>query len=89
MVGLAALFRCTVEALETGEGLCMPASPCQGKPDSAPELPKMLGLPARNAGSAALMDLKDGSIRSTSATEAGRKLSQAIKARRKVWVVLD
>ncbi|MDP2875647.1 MAG: helix-turn-helix transcriptional regulator [Holophaga sp.] len=91
MVALAALFRTSLKALETGEGFILPAPPSclpDGK-NSKREIPRSVSLPAEEKDLIAIVDLADGSSKGKPVSEAMMILVQSAKEGRKVWVVIE
>ena len=91
MVALAALFRTSVEALESGSGFVVPDPPSrQPTPRRAErEIPRSVSLPLRSEDPVPMVDLCDGTTRGKQLSEAMMDLAQAVKDGRKVWVVME
>lgn len=91
MVALAALFRTSVEALESGSGFVVPDPPSrQPTPRRADrEMPRSVSLPLGQADTIQMVDLVNGSTRCKQLSEAMMDLAQAVKDGRKVWVVME
>lgn len=91
MVALAALFRTSVEALETGMGFVVPDPPSR-QPVSKKaerELPRSVSLPLSQEEPIQIVDLADGSSKGKQLSEAMMVLVQGVKDGRKVWVVME
>lgn len=91
MVALAALFRTSVEALESGTGFVVPDPPSrQPTPRRADrEMPRSVSLPLGHEEPIQMVDLVNGSTRGKQLSEAMMDLAQAVKDGRKVWVVME
>ncbi|MCE1229842.1 MAG: helix-turn-helix domain-containing protein [Firmicutes bacterium] len=92
MVALAALFRTSLAALETGENFVVPDPPSR-VPDASRkakrEIPRSVSLHRDFNDPVVLVDLKDGSARGSSPSEALLTLAQMVKEGRRAWVVLE
>ncbi|OQA38552.1 MAG: transcriptional repressor DicA [Acidobacteria bacterium ADurb.Bin340] len=91
MVALAALFRTSVEALETGTSFVVPDPPSrQPTPRRAErEIPRSVSLPLGHEEPVQMVDLVNGTTRGKQLSEAMMDLAQAVKDGRKVWVVME
>ena len=91
MVALAALFRTSLKALETGESFILPDPP-SCLPDAKKtkrEIPRSVSLPPEEKDLIAIVDLADGSSKGKPVSEAMMILVQSAKEGRKVWVVIE
>jgi len=91
MVALAALFRTTIDALETGLDFVVPMAPSrsEGKRNSRP-LPRGICLPVgQHPGQVAVVDLANGGISAQDLSEAMINLGQYTKDNRKIWIVVE
>lgn len=92
MVALAALFRTSVEALETGQGFVLPDPPSRFMSMSAKsdrDFPRSISLPRVEGDTITIVDLADGSSKGRDISEAMMMFMEAVKRGRKVWVVLE
>ncbi|MCL1908165.1 MAG: helix-turn-helix domain-containing protein [Holophagaceae bacterium] len=92
MLALAALFRTTIDALETGgEGFRVPVAPSRGEGEiRSRTLPRGICLPVANqAGRVAVIDLISGGLTHQQLSEAMISLGQFVKDGRKVWIVVE
>jgi DNA-binding XRE family transcriptional regulator len=91
MVALAALFRTTADALETGQGFVVPKAPGrgEGKRKSRP-LPRGICLPVGQLpGQVVVVDLATGYLSVQELSEAMINLGQYTKDGRKIWIVVE
>jgi len=91
MVALAALFRTTADALETGQDFVVPKAPSrgEGKRKSRP-LPRGICLPVGQIpGQVAVVDLATGDLSAQELSEAMINLGQYTKDGRKIWIVVE
>lgn len=91
MVALAALFRTSLKALETGEGFILPDPPSR-VPDSKKtkrEIPRSVSLPPDENEPVVIVDLADGSSKGKPISEAMMILVQSAKEGRRIWVVME
>ena len=91
MIALAALFRTTVDALESGENFVLPVAPNRGKGSRKSRvLPRGVCLPVTDqSGRVAIIDLVSGGMTDPQLSEAMISLGQFAKDNRKVWIVVE
>ena len=91
MVALAALFRTTADALETGKNFVMPAAPITSEFDkNGAFMPRGICLPINNQpGMLTVVDLNDGGLMSQPLSEAMMNLGQYARDGRKIWIVVE
>lgn len=92
MVALAALFRSSVEALESGKGFIIPDPPSRfnsysNKADR--DFPRSVSLPTHDSDSITVVDLADGSSKGKDISEAMMFFMESVKRGRKVWLVME
>jgi transcriptional regulator with XRE-family HTH domain len=91
LVALAALFRTSLEALESGNVFIVPDPPSRApiskKADR--EMPRSVSLPRGEEEPIVIVDLLDGTSKGKQISEAMMVLVQAVKDERKVWVVME
>jgi len=91
MVALAALFRTSLKALESGESFVLPDPPSRA-PESKKtkrEIPRSVSLPPDEKEPVVIVDLADGSSKGKPISEAMMILVQSVKEGRKIWVVME
>lgn len=91
MVALAALFRTSLKALETGEGFILPDPPSR-TPESKKikrEIPRSVSLPPDDNEPVVIVDLADGSSKGKPISEAMMVLVQSAKEGRRIWIVME
>lgn len=89
LVAISALFRCTVEALETGYGFQIPEPPSNGHNPARGISHRSVCLPRVNRAGITLVDLASGAAQRKRASEASLELSLANKQGRRIWVVVE
>lgn len=89
LVGVAAAFGVSVQALETGEGLLLEALPALPEGGSNPSEPAPNGLPPASPGSVVAVDLRSRGNQTVEAMEAMAFLMRAMKDGRTVWIVAE
>jgi len=90
MVALSALLRTSLASLEEGPGFVIPDPPSKPPlPKTDREMPRSVSLPIGEADPIAVVDLVDGSSKGKQLSEAMMVLVEAVKAGRRVWVVME
>lgn len=90
MVALAALFRNSVESLESGQKFQLPDPPTSSDlPKAERPKPRSVSLPTGNVDAVGVVDLATGASNSHTLSEAMMTLAQGVKDGRNVWVVLE
>lgn len=90
MVALAALFRTSLDALESGMGFVLPDPPSRlPLPKTDREFPRGVSLPLSDSEPIVVVDLANGSSRGKQLSEAMMILVEGVKAGRKIWVVME
>lgn len=90
MVALSALFRTSLDSLESGIGFVVPDPPSRppmAKTDR--EFPRSVSLPISDADPIVVVDLVDGTSKGKQLSEAMMVLVESVKAGRRVWVVME
>jgi repressor LexA/putative transcriptional regulator len=89
LAGVASYFGVSVQVLETGEGLEVPAD--QAPTASSPRVPKQgpMGLSDPGPGAVLAMDVRVQSEQRLEPMEAMGFLMKALKEGRSVWIVVD
>jgi len=90
MVALSALFRTSLEALESGSGFVVPDPPSRpplAKADR--EFPRSVSLPSSESDPVVVVDLADGSSKGKQLSEAMMVLVESVKSGRHVWIVME
>ena len=90
VVALAALFRTTVDALETGENFVVPEPPKRGDGHrNARALPRGVCLPVGQSEKVAIVDLSSGVLSTPPLSQAIISLGQYFHEGRKIWIVVE
>ena len=90
MVALSALFRTSLDALESGTGFVVPDPPSRPPLAKAErEFPRSVSLPISDADPIVVVDLVDGTSKGKQLSEAMMVLVESVKAGRRVWVVME
>jgi len=90
MVALAALFRTTIDALESGEKFMIPAAPNRGEGiRRSRALPRGVCLPVSVSDNVTIVDLNSGGLTTPQLSEAMINLGQYAKENRRVWIVVE
>jgi len=88
LVALAALFRCSVEALETGSGFVISDPPFQLPRTDHGDL-RSVSLPMSDSGPVVIVDMVDGTAKGKDLPQAITDLAEALKVGRKTWVIIE
>jgi hypothetical protein len=87
-VALSALFRMSIEALETGKGFVIP-----DPPSDLPLLDhhsfRSVSLPTIDANQMGIVDMLSGTAKPADTSQTIIELTDALKSGRKVWMVLQ
>jgi transcriptional regulator with XRE-family HTH domain len=87
-VAIAALFRTSIESLETGAGFVIP-----DPPSDLPQLDqhsfRSVSLPSLAQDQLSLVDITNGTARGADTSQTIFELTDALKEGRKVWLVLQ
>ncbi len=90
MVALSALFRTSLDSLESGTSFVVPDPP--SRPPLAKterEFPRSVSLPISDSDPIVVVDLIDGTSKGKQLSEAMMVLVESVKAGRRVWVVME
>jgi DNA-binding XRE family transcriptional regulator len=90
MVALSALFRTSLDSLETGTGFVVPDPPSRPPlANTEREFPRSVSLPISDSDPIVVVDLVDGTSKGKQLSEAMMVLVESVKAGRRVWVVME
>lgn len=91
LVALAALFRVSVEALETGKGFLLtnPAfTTTRGKTMKTIDLSPVM-LPPQEIASIQVLPLSQGTIETVDFAGAATAMAEAVRSKKKIWVLIQ
>ena len=87
LVALASLFRCSIEALETGNGFVI-SDPPYRLPGAGQGDLRSVSLPLSDSSPVMMVDMVDGTAVSEDLSRAIMEIAGAMKGSRKIWVVI-
>jgi len=87
LVALASLFRCSIEALETGNGFVI-SDPPYRLPGAGQGDLRSVSLPLSDSSPVMMVDMVDGTAVSEDLSRAIMGIADALKGSRKIWVVI-
>lgn len=88
MVALSALIRCSIDALETGQGFVVPDPPSPAPLVDHQSL-RSVSLRSSDEGAVGVVDLTHGTSKGKEVSETMMDLVESVKSGRRVWIAIE